>query len=102
MSECLCCHDPLLRHIEGHQLRWFCRRCWQFMPSSTIEASEVNRPSVAIAPPLSSSLPARRVARPAPSSLHHEVGVDRSGKFAVKPTFRVSKDSTSQLASAID
>jgi hypothetical protein len=98
MPECLCCHDPLLRHIEGKQLRWFCRRCWQFMPASMMESPKTAVLSEAIAP----SLPPSKVAKRVPVSPYPEAEFDRSGKFVVKPTFKVSRDSTSQFASAID
>ncbi|MEB3182180.1 MAG: hypothetical protein VKL59_24560 [Nostocaceae cyanobacterium] len=32
MNNCPCCDHPLLRHICGHEVYWFCRSCWQSMP----------------------------------------------------------------------
>lgn len=53
MNNCPCCSNQLLRHIRGHELYFFCRRCWQEMPvmrqtyrrqitSSFIEQQEVS------------------------------------------------------------
>jgi hypothetical protein len=33
MTYCLCCSNQMLRHLRGHQIQWFCRHCWQEMPS---------------------------------------------------------------------
>jgi len=33
MTTCPCCSNPMLRHIRHHQMYWFCRSCWQEMPS---------------------------------------------------------------------
>lgn len=33
MSNCPCCSNPMLRHIRGHQIYWFCRHCWAEMPN---------------------------------------------------------------------
>lgn len=32
MTLCPCCSNSLVRRIEGHQIYWFCRTCWQEMP----------------------------------------------------------------------
>lgn len=32
MNTCPCCSSPLLRHMRGHEVYWFCRHCWQAMP----------------------------------------------------------------------
>jgi len=32
MNTCPCCLHPMLRHINGHHLYWFCRHCWEEMP----------------------------------------------------------------------
>ncbi|MEM7555724.1 MAG: hypothetical protein AAF378_16810 [Cyanobacteria bacterium P01_A01_bin.84] len=41
MNTCPCCNDILLRHVDGHQVRWFCRTCWQSMPVSDYKHSEI-------------------------------------------------------------
>jgi hypothetical protein len=33
MNNCPCCSGLLLRHIRGSQVYYFCRNCWQTMPS---------------------------------------------------------------------
>jgi primosomal protein N' len=33
MTTCPCCSDKMLRHIRGNQIYWFCRHCWQKMPT---------------------------------------------------------------------
>ena len=37
MSTCPCCSSPLLRHIRGREVYWFCRHCWQAMPVLSAE-----------------------------------------------------------------
>ncbi|MDZ7958248.1 MAG: hypothetical protein RMY34_10160 [Aulosira sp. DedQUE10] len=32
MSHCPCCSNLLLLHINGSEIYWFCRHCWQKMP----------------------------------------------------------------------
>lgn len=32
MHECPCCSSPLLRHLQHHEICWFCRQCWAMMP----------------------------------------------------------------------
>ncbi len=32
MNYCPCCSSPLLLHIRGSEIYWFCRHCWQEMP----------------------------------------------------------------------
>lgn len=32
MKVCPCCSGQMQRHIEKHQIYWFCRHCWQEMP----------------------------------------------------------------------
>ncbi len=32
MNYCPCCSNLLLLHINGSDLYWFCRHCWQKMP----------------------------------------------------------------------
>ena len=34
MSDCLCCHSCLLRHIRHGEVHWFCPSCRQDMLSS--------------------------------------------------------------------
>ena len=33
MTNCPCCSHQMLRHIRHNQTYWFCRHCWQEMPS---------------------------------------------------------------------
>lgn len=33
MNNCPCCSHPLLAHIRKNEVYWFCRTCWQEMPS---------------------------------------------------------------------
>jgi hypothetical protein len=33
MNNCPCCSGLLLQHIRGSQVYYFCRNCWQTMPS---------------------------------------------------------------------
>lgn len=33
MNNCPCCSGLLLRHIRGTEVYYFCRNCWQTMPS---------------------------------------------------------------------
>lgn len=33
MTTCPCCSDKMLQHIRHSQIYWFCRSCWQEMPS---------------------------------------------------------------------
>lgn len=40
MANCPCCSHPMLRHIRHHQVYWFCRSCWQVMP--TVELHSLN------------------------------------------------------------
>jgi ribosomal protein L37AE/L43A len=32
-NDCPCCYRPMIRHIRHHQTVWFCRHCWQEMPT---------------------------------------------------------------------
>ncbi|MEO0456347.1 MAG: hypothetical protein AAF152_07145 [Cyanobacteria bacterium P01_A01_bin.114] len=32
-NTCSCCSYPLLRHIRGSQIYWYCSHCHQEMPS---------------------------------------------------------------------
>jgi ribosomal protein L37AE/L43A len=42
MTDCPCCSNRMLRHLRGHQLYWFCRHCYQEMPSldSTLDRGD--------------------------------------------------------------
>jgi ribosomal protein L37AE/L43A len=33
MHECPCCSYPLLRHIQHHEIYWFCPHCRAMMPA---------------------------------------------------------------------
>lgn len=33
MTACPCCSHPMTRHVRSHEVHWFCRHCWQDMPS---------------------------------------------------------------------
>jgi ribosomal protein L37AE/L43A len=33
MTNCPCCSNQMLRHIRTNQTYWFCRHCWQAMPT---------------------------------------------------------------------
>lgn len=37
MNNCPCCSGLLLRHIRGSEVYYFCRNCWQAMPSLDFE-----------------------------------------------------------------
>ncbi len=39
MNNCPCCSSPLLLHIRGSEMYWFCRHCWQEMPVMNWEKS---------------------------------------------------------------
>ena len=32
MASCPCCSNSMLRHIQSHEVHWFCRTCWVKMP----------------------------------------------------------------------
>lgn len=32
MHNCPYCSRPLLRHIQHHEICWFCSHCWATMP----------------------------------------------------------------------
>ena len=34
---CPCCSNTLLHHFSNHREYWFCRHCWQEMPSFDIQ-----------------------------------------------------------------
>lgn len=39
MTTCPCCSNQLLQHVRNRQVYWFCRNCWQEMP--TLELKDV-------------------------------------------------------------
>ena len=41
MNYCPCCTDILLRHTNGNGVYWFCRTCWQAMPVSEYNKSDL-------------------------------------------------------------
>ena len=41
MNHCPCCTDILLRHTNGNGIYWFCRTCWQAMPVSEYNKSDL-------------------------------------------------------------
>lgn len=38
MQSCPVCTGKLLRHIQSGSIYWFCRHCWQAMPTLTSNA----------------------------------------------------------------
>ena len=32
MTDCPCCSNSMVRHIQHQNVHWFCRSCWQTMP----------------------------------------------------------------------
>ena len=42
MNPCPCCSNSMLRHFRNHQTYWFCRNCWQEMPSLESQLDTVN------------------------------------------------------------
>jgi len=41
MNYCPCCSNLLLQHIRGSESYWFCRTCWQEMPTFTWKNSDL-------------------------------------------------------------
>lgn len=41
MSSCPCCSGVLLRHIRHNGIYWFCSHCWQEMPNTSLESSNL-------------------------------------------------------------
>ncbi len=39
-ATCPCCSEPLLRHIRGGSIYWFCSHCWQEMPNLNQQMAE--------------------------------------------------------------
>ena len=45
---CPCCSDKLIHHLSHHRDYWFCRQCWQEMPSikHSLNEQQASQPAV--------------------------------------------------------
>ncbi|NJO41222.1 MAG: hypothetical protein HC769_16025 [Cyanobacteria bacterium CRU_2_1] len=42
--DCPYCSNRVIRHIQHHQIYWFCRNCWQRFSDSDLEAINLSSP----------------------------------------------------------